>query len=109
MYHVEKKEVGHWKTIYSVVKDLEVLKQVYIVALFCVTIINLIMQYFDAQHPNAEPGDVVTFFKFIQPNGVLQLHLQTPQQLGWIVNPDDEPMEVYKYMFVTTTALVSNL
>ena len=28
MYHVEKKEVGHWKTIYSVVRDLEVLKQV---------------------------------------------------------------------------------
>ena len=28
MYHVEKKEVGHWITIYSVVRDLEVLKQV---------------------------------------------------------------------------------
>ena len=28
MYHVEKKEVGHWKIIYSVVRDLEVLKQV---------------------------------------------------------------------------------
>ena len=28
MYHVEKKVVGHWKTIYSVVRDLEVLKQV---------------------------------------------------------------------------------
>ena len=27
MYH-EKKEVGHWITIYSVVRDLEVLKQV---------------------------------------------------------------------------------
>ena len=52
------------------------------------------LQYFDAHHPNAEPGDVVTFFKFVQPNGVLQLDLQTPQQLGWIVNPDDEPMEV---------------
>ena len=37
---------------------------------------------------------LLTFFKFVQPNGVLQLHLQTPQQLGWIVNPDDEPMEV---------------
>ena len=28
MYHVEKKEVGHWITIYSVVRDLEVFKQV---------------------------------------------------------------------------------
>ena len=27
MYH-EKKEVGYWKTIYSVVKDLDVLKKV---------------------------------------------------------------------------------
>lgn len=29
MYHVEKKETGHWKTIYSVVRDLNVLKKVY--------------------------------------------------------------------------------
>ena len=28
MYHVEKKVVGHWITFYSVVRDLEVLKQV---------------------------------------------------------------------------------
>ena len=28
MYHEEKKVVGHWITIYSVVRDLEVLKQV---------------------------------------------------------------------------------
>ena len=28
MYYVEKKVVGHWITIYSVVRDLEVLKQV---------------------------------------------------------------------------------
>ena len=28
MYHVEKKVVGHWITIYSVVRDLDVLKQV---------------------------------------------------------------------------------
>ena len=53
------------------------------------------MQYFDTQHPNAEPGNVVDFFNFIQPNGVLQLHLQTPQQLGWIVSPEREPMKVY--------------
>ena len=53
------------------------------------------MQYFDTQHPNAEPGDDVDSFNFIQSNGVLQLHLQTPQQLGWIVNPEREPMKVY--------------
>ena len=52
------------------------------------------MQYFDDQHPNAEPGDDVDSFKFVQPNGVLQLHLQTPQQLGWIVNPERDPMQV---------------
>lgn len=28
MMHHEKKETGHWKTMYSVVKDLNVLKQV---------------------------------------------------------------------------------
>ena len=28
MYHVKKEELGHWKTIYSVVRDLNVLKQV---------------------------------------------------------------------------------
>ena len=53
------------------------------------------MQYFDDQHPNAEPGNVVDFFNFVQPNGVLQLHLQTPQQLGWSVIPEREPMKVY--------------
>ena len=56
------------------------------------------MQYFDDQHPNAEPGDDVDSFKFIQPNGVLQLHLQilqqTLQQLGWSVIPEREPMKV---------------
>ena len=33
MYHVEKKEVRQWKTIYSVVRDLEVLIQVYNIGL----------------------------------------------------------------------------
>ena len=94
MYH-ERKEVAHWITIYSVVRDLEVLKQVgdnnfnnYYYFFLCV-------QYFDTQHPNAEPGNVVDFFNFVQPNGVLQLHLQTPQQLGWSVNPEREPMKVF--------------
>ena len=36
-----------------------------------------------------KPGNVVDFFNFIQPNGVLQLHLQTPQQLGWRVIPEE--------------------
>ena len=53
------------------------------------------MQYFDDHHPNAEPGNVVDFFNFNQPNGVLQLYLQTPQQLGWSVIPEREPMKVY--------------
>ena len=35
MYHVKKEEVGHWKTIYSVVRDLEVLKQVYCSFILC--------------------------------------------------------------------------
>ena len=28
MMYYEKKEIGHWKTMYSVVRDLEVLKRV---------------------------------------------------------------------------------
>ena len=95
MYHVEKKVVGHWKTIYSVVRDLEVLKQVGDKLNYNYFDEHAHLQYFDAQHPNAEPGDDVDSFKFVQPNGVLQLHLQTPQQLGWIVNSEREPMEVY--------------
>ena len=55
------------------------------------------LQYFKEEHPNAEPDDDVDSFNFVQPNGngVLQLHLQTLEQLGWIVNPEREPMEVY--------------
>ena len=53
------------------------------------------LQYFDDHHPNAEPGDDVDSFNFNQPNGVLQLHLQTLQQLGWIVDPERDPMKVY--------------
>ena len=45
--------------------------------------------------PTIEYGGVIDTFTFIQPNGILQLHLQTPQQLGWIVNPEREPMEVH--------------
>ena len=82
-------------TFYSVVRDLEVLKQVWDINKIIYNLIFWCLQYFDTQHPNAEQGDVVDFFNFIQPNGVLQLHLQTPQQLGWIVNPEREPMKVY--------------
>ena len=96
MYHVKKEGFGHWKAIYSVVKDLNVLKQV---NNYCFCNYNYFqwtcMQYFKEEYPNAEPGDDVDSFNFVQPNGVLQLHLQTPQQLGWIVNPEREPMEVY--------------
>ena len=53
------------------------------------------LQYFKEEHPNAEPGNVVDSFKFVQPNGVLQLHLQTLQQLGWSVIPERDPMKVH--------------
>ena len=34
-------------------------------------------------------------FKFIQqPDGVLRLCLEAPQEKGWIVQPKREPMEV---------------
>ena len=56
------------------------------------------LQYFKEEHPNAEPGDDVDSFKFVQPNGVLQLLLQTPQQLGWSVNPERKPMKVHVYI-----------
>ena len=52
-------------------------------------------QHFKEEHPSAEPGDDVDSFNFVQPNGVLQLHLQTPQQLGWNVNPERKPMKVH--------------
>uniref|UniRef100_A0A1X7SXR5 Uncharacterized protein n=1 Tax=Amphimedon queenslandica TaxID=400682 RepID=A0A1X7SXR5_AMPQE len=59
MYHEEKK-IGYWRAIYSVVRDLEVLKQ-----------------YISTNHPNAE--------------------LETTQlQLGWTVDPDREPMELFQ-------------
>ena len=35
MYHVKKEEVGHWKTIYSVFRDLEDLKKVYCSFILC--------------------------------------------------------------------------
>ena len=37
---------------------------------------------------------MVDSFYFIQPNGFLQLLLQTPQEPGWTVNPDREPLKV---------------
>ncbi|XP_019855754.1 PREDICTED: uncharacterized protein LOC109584435 [Amphimedon queenslandica] len=79
MYHEEKK-VGYWRVIYSVVRDLEVLKQ-----------------YISTNHPNAELGNDVDFFKFSEPNGKLLLLLETTQlQLGWTVDPDREPMELFQ-------------
>ncbi|XP_019862307.1 PREDICTED: uncharacterized protein LOC109590904, partial [Amphimedon queenslandica] len=79
MYHEEKK-IGYWRAIYSVVRDLEVLKQ-----------------YISTNHPNAELGNDVDFFKFAEPNGKLLLLLETTQlQLGWTVDPDREPMELFQ-------------
>ena len=51
-------------------------------------------QYVESKYPNAEQGNAESF-KFIQPDGVLRLSLETPQaQKGWIVQPKREPMEV---------------
>ena len=35
LYYVKKKVVGHWKIMYSVARDLEVLKQVYYSFILC--------------------------------------------------------------------------
>uniref|UniRef100_A0A1X7SX24 Uncharacterized protein n=1 Tax=Amphimedon queenslandica TaxID=400682 RepID=A0A1X7SX24_AMPQE len=64
--------------MYSVVRDLEVLKR-----------------YLESKHTSVEYDDIADYFKFIQPNGTLKLTLQKTQlQLGWTVNPDREPMEL---------------
>ncbi|XP_019863784.1 PREDICTED: uncharacterized protein LOC109592916 [Amphimedon queenslandica] len=64
--------------MYSVVRDLEVLKR-----------------YLESKHTSVEYDDIADYFKFNQPNGTLKLTLQKTQlQLGWTVNPDREPMEL---------------
>ena len=52
-------------------------------------------QYLERKHPDAEYGETVEAFRFIQPNDALQLHMDPPpQESGWIVNPDQSPMIV---------------
>uniref|UniRef100_A0A1X7T2F8 Uncharacterized protein n=1 Tax=Amphimedon queenslandica TaxID=400682 RepID=A0A1X7T2F8_AMPQE len=79
MYYDEKK-IGYWKAMYSVVRDLEVLKR-----------------YLESKHTSTiEYDDVVDSFKFIQSNGTLQLTLNTAQQVGWTVNPIRNPMKLFQ-------------
>ncbi|XP_019860115.1 PREDICTED: uncharacterized protein LOC109588382 isoform X1 [Amphimedon queenslandica] len=78
MMYYDKKEAGHWKAMYSVVRDLEVLKT-----------------YFESkQGSGIEYDNVVDSFKFIEPNGTLKLTLHTVQEVGWTVNPDRKPMKL---------------
>uniref|UniRef100_A0A1X7VDN7 Uncharacterized protein n=1 Tax=Amphimedon queenslandica TaxID=400682 RepID=A0A1X7VDN7_AMPQE len=81
MMYYKKKEVNHWKAMYSVVRDLEVLKT-----------------YLESKQSSIEYDDETADpFKFIQPNGTLKLVLETtPPQLGWTVDPDKEPMELFQ-------------
>ncbi|XP_019851534.1 PREDICTED: uncharacterized protein LOC109581660 [Amphimedon queenslandica] len=80
MMYYDKKEVGHWKAMYSVVRDLEVLKR----------------HLESKQASSIEYDDVVDSFKFIQPNGTLELTLNTERQVGWTVNPIRSPMKLYQ-------------
>ena len=52
------------------------------------------VQHLESKHEGVEYDDVVDSFYFIQPNGRLQLHLGTPQEPGWTVNADREPLQV---------------
>ncbi|XP_019850961.1 PREDICTED: uncharacterized protein LOC109581346 [Amphimedon queenslandica] len=83
LLYYEQKEVGYRRIRYwySVVRDLQVLKQ----------------YLKKRQASNVEHDDVADLFKFIQPNGTLQLILKPPQrESGWTVDPDREPMELYQ-------------
>uniref|UniRef100_A0A1X7TH11 Uncharacterized protein n=1 Tax=Amphimedon queenslandica TaxID=400682 RepID=A0A1X7TH11_AMPQE len=80
MMYYDKKETGHWKAMYSVVRDLEVLKT-----------------YLENKQTSVEYDNIADLFKFIQPNGTLKMTLQTTQlQLGWTVYPDRKPMELFQ-------------
>uniref|UniRef100_A0A1X7U1U4 Uncharacterized protein n=2 Tax=Amphimedon queenslandica TaxID=400682 RepID=A0A1X7U1U4_AMPQE len=80
MMYYDKKEVGHWKAMYTVVRDLEVLKR----------------HLESKQASSIEYDDVVDSFKFIQPNGTLELTLHTGQQVGWTVDPIRNPMKLFQ-------------
>ena len=46
-----------------------------------------------SNYPAAE-RDTPHTFKFIQPDGVIKLCTETPQQSGWTVDLYQEPLEV---------------
>uniref|UniRef100_A0A1X7TJC6 Uncharacterized protein n=1 Tax=Amphimedon queenslandica TaxID=400682 RepID=A0A1X7TJC6_AMPQE len=80
MMYYDKKEAGYWKAMYSVVRDLEVLKT-----------------YLESKQASSiEYDDVVDSFKFIEPNGTLELTLHTVQQVGWTVDPIRNPMKLFQ-------------
>ena len=66
------------------------------------------VQHLESKHEGVEYDDVVDSFSFVQPNGCLQLLLQTPQEPGWTVNPDRKPLKVKKqYIRYSLIALCS--
>ena len=57
------------------------------------------VQHLESKHEGVEYDDVVDSFSFVQPNGYLQLLLQTPQEPGWTVNPDRKPLKVKRQIY----------
>lgn len=59
--------------------------------------------------PNAEQDDSIVTFKFLEPDGVLQLQLDEKtisHEHGWRVNPQQEPMKVFlQHVFSQFTLL----
>ena len=55
---------------------------------------SVYLQVLEKKRPNATLDHSIDRFKFIQPKGTLELLLQPPQQLGWTVYPEREPMQV---------------
>ena len=98
MYH-ERKGDAYWKSNYTVVRDLDILVQVYkfIDGMF-VYHYNIILKYLETSHPAADQ-DMPYNFKFAQPNGVLHMSLEAPQQEGWTVHPSQDQMEVSLYYY----------
>ena len=54
----------------------------------------LMIQYLREELSQVEQDGAALMFKFDQPNGTIQLCLDTPLQSGWTVHPDREPMKV---------------
>ena len=92
LYHLQR-DVATWTTKYTVVRDLEVLRKVKnLIAISKIIIYS--WQYLKDNFPHAEQDDVDAF-KFKQPEGTLQLQVDSQQQpVGWSVHPRRDPMEV---------------